>query len=196
MPHINLLPWREELRRQRQKEFGLRVVLAVIAMLGVVALVHVQYNRMIEFQEERNAYLEEEIAKLDKKIEEIQDLDRERERLLARMRIIQELQASRPEIVHLFDELVATLPDGVYYKKIAQQGRSLTLEGIAQSNARVSSLMRNLDGSDWLADPNLIEIKAEQKEGPEELRLSSFALQVKQENARATSEEDQKVAER
>lgn len=182
MPHINLLPWREELRRRRQKEFGIRVTMAVVAMLGIVALVHMQYSNKISFQKERNEFLQGEIKKLDEKIAEIKALDEEKERLIARMEIIQELQASRPEIVHLFDELVATLPEGVYYKKITQQERTLTLQGMAQSNARVSSLMRNLNDSDWLKSPSLIEIKADEKNSPQQFRLSEFSLKVQQTN--------------
>lgn len=184
MPHINLLPWREELRRRRQKEFGVRVVMAVIAMAGIVALVHVRYSNKIEFQNHRNEFLQSEIKKLDEKIAEIKQLDEEKERLIARMEIIQELQASRPEVVHLFDELVATLPEGVYYQKMAQRDRTLTLQGVAQSNARVSSLMRNLADSEWLESPTLIEIKAEKKGGPQDLRLSSFRLDVRQTSPR------------
>lgn len=182
MPHINLLPWREELRRRRQKEFGIRVAMAVVAMLGIVALVHMQYANKIAFQKERNEFLEQEIKKLDDKIAEIKALDEEKDRLIARMEIIQELQASRPEVVHLFDELVATLPEGVYYQKITQQARTLTLQGMAQSNARVSSLMRNLDDSDWLKSPSLIEIKADDKKDTGQFRLNEFSLKVKQSN--------------
>lgn len=182
MPHINLLPWREELRRRRQKEFGIRVAMAVVAMLGIVALVHMQYANKIAFQKERNEFLEQEIKKLDDKIAEIKALDEEKDRLIARMEIIQELQASRPEVVHLFDELVATLPEGVYYHKITQQARTLTLQGMAQSNARVSSLMRNLDDSDWLKSPSLIEIKADDKKDTGQFRLNEFSLKVKQSN--------------
>lgn len=184
MPHINLLPWREELRRRRQKDFGIRMAMTVVAMLGIVALVHIRYSNKIEFQGQRNDYLKEETNKLDQKIEEIRKLDQEREHLVARMEIIQELQARRPEIVHLFDELVKTLPDGVYYNKLIQQGRTLTVEGIAQSNARVSSLMRNLDGSDWLTKPSLIQIKADNKASPDEIRLSSFSLKFQQTDPR------------
>jgi type IV pilus assembly protein PilN len=184
MPRINLLPWREELRKQRQQEF---VIMAVVAMalMGVVVFgVHLYIQQLTDFQQERNDYLTSETAKLDKKIEEIKDLDREKERLLARMNIIQQLQSSRPEIVHIVDSLVQTLPEGVYYKKITQKANILSMEGDAQSNARVSSLMRNLESSIWFENPNLVEIKAAvivAGTTPDltiEARLSSFKLTV------------------
>ena len=133
-------------------------------------------------QNERNDYLSNEIAGLDKKIEAIQNLDSERQALLARMQIIQQLQASRPEIVHLFDEIVQTLPEGVFYTKILQKGRGLSLEGVAQSNARVSTLMRNLEASDWLERPVLDEIVRKDKGGSGTglLRLSDFKLKAGQ----------------
>lgn len=186
MPHINLLPWREELRKRRQKEFGVLGFATVVVALGIVALVHMQFNDEIEFQHQRNHYLQEQIAMLDRKIKQIKDLDEQRHRLIARMEIIQQLQASRPRIVHLFDTLVQTLPDGVYYRKIVQRGNLLTLQGAAQSNARVSSLMRNLDASQWLTKPNLLEIKAEKNKAAGKMRLSAFNLQVQQTNPKAT----------
>jgi len=191
MPHINLLPWREELRARRQKEFGVLAGVAVLLMGVIVGGVHLQYNNWIDFQKKRNDFLESEIKKLDKKIEEIQRLDEQKQNLIARMEIIQQLQSSRPEIVHVFDELVQTLPEGVYFQKITQQGREFTIQGIAQSNARVSSLMRELDGSDWLEDPGLLEIKADDKAGGEQFRLSSFGLKIKQTNPQAEAAEAQ-----
>ena len=180
MPHINLLPWREELRKRRQKEFLATIAAAVVLAIGVVFLVHLQFNSMLKYQETRNQFLEQQIAELDKKIAEIKELDAEKQRLLARMRIIQQLQASRPEIVHLFDELVATLPDGVFFNKVDQQGRRLTLEGVAQSNARVSSLMRQLEDSAWLQKPELVEIVKNKQGKGEILRMNRFKLHVGQ----------------
>ena len=176
MPRINLLPWREELRKRQQKEFGLTALAAaVLALLAVVA-VHFEMQDRIDFQRERNTYLETQIALLDRKIKEIQDLENEKARLLARMRIIEQLQSSRPEIVHLFDEFVDTLPDGVFYTQLTQRGPN----GVAQSNARVSSLMRNLDSSRFLGEPSLVEIKARNPQQPQSagLRLSDFAMNV------------------
>lgn len=180
MPHINLLPWREELRKRRQKEFLATVAGSVVLAIGVVFLVHLQFNSMLKYQETRNQFLQQQIAELDKKIAEIKELDAEKQRLLARMRIIQQLQASRPEIVHLFDELVVAIPDGVSFKKLGQQGRRLTLEGVAQSNARVSSLMRQLEESDWLQKPELVEIVKNQQGKGDILRMNRFKLHVGQ----------------
>ena len=180
MPRINLLPWREELRKRQQKEFGITaLVAAVLALLAVVG-VHFEMQDRIDFQRERNSYLETQISLLDRKIKEIQDLENEKARLLARMRIIEQLQSSRPEIVHLFDEFVDTLPDGVFYTQLTQRGPNFNLVGVAQSNARVSSLMRNLDSSNFLGEPSLVEIKARNPQQPQSagLRLSDFAMNV------------------
>lgn len=185
MPHINLLPWREDLRKRRNKEFGVLALVTVLVMGGVVAGVDWHFQQRIEFQTQRNVFLETQIAALDKKIKEIQDLDREKERLLARMRIIQQLQSSRPEIVHVIDSIVKTLPEGVFYTAIKQTGRAINMIGVAQSNARVSSLMRQLDSSEWFENPNLIEIKAiNQPTAPgstvTDIKLSNFNLNVTQ----------------
>jgi len=197
MPRINLLPWREELRKQRQQEFAIMAVVAM-ALMGVVVFgVHLYIQQLTDFQQERNDYLTSETAKLDKKIKEIKDLDREKERLLARMDIIQQLQSSRPEIVHIVDALVQTLPEGVYYKKITQKENKLSMEGDAQSNARVSSLMRNLESSIWFENPNLVEIKAAVIAAgtpglATEARLSSFKLTVTLSKQKKKGEEEAK----
>jgi len=192
MPHINLLPWREELRLRKQKEFGALAGIAVLVMAGVVAGVHLYFQGLIDHQTARNTYIEGEIGRLDKKIAEIKDLELEKERLLARMRIIEQLQSSRPEIVHLMDELLEKLPEGVYYTRVEQKGRGLNLQGVAQSNARVSSLMRQLDGSTWLEEPALIEIKREKSSDTiDEVRLSSFNLNVTQTEQKREDEEDE-----
>lgn len=180
MPHVNLLPWREELRKRRQKEFAIMSIAAVLSMLAIIMLVHLYFNGMIGYQQDRNRFLEQEISKLDKKIAEIKKLDNQKTRLIARMQIIQQLQASRPEIVHLFDELVQALPDGVYFTQVVQKDRQLTLNGMAQSNARVSSLMRNLAQSVWLEKPKLIQIKAQDKKVAGTFKLNAFNLRVNQ----------------
>jgi len=180
MPRINLLPWREELRKRQQKEFGVTALVAALLAALAVYGVHVEINNRIEFQRERNQFLEMQIASLNKKIKEIENLEAEKKRLLARMQIIEQLQTSRPEIVHLFDEFVETLPEGVYYTRIAQRGPNFNIVGVAQSNARVSSLMRNLDGSAFLAEPSLIEIKARNDARSTQLRLSDFAMNITQ----------------
>ena len=179
MPQINLLPWRDEQRKRREKEFMVTAVIAALMMGAVVLGVHLHYESRIAYQDQRNQFIETEIASLDKKIKEIENLKKERDRLIARTNVIQNLQSGRPEIVHVFDELVTTLPDGVYYTKVAQKGRGLNLQGVAQSNARVSSLMRSLDTSTWFTNPSLVEIKSDNKQD-QSVRLSSFSLNVSQ----------------
>lgn len=179
MPHINLLPWRDELRKRREKEFIITAVIAALMMGGVVLGVHLHYESRIAYQDQRNAFIETEISALDKKIKEIENLKKERDRLIARTKVIQDLQAGRPEIVHVFDELVTTLPDGVYYTKVAQKGRGLNLKGVAQSNARVSSLMRSLNTSTWFENSELVEITTN-PDKETAVRLSEFILKVGQ----------------
>ncbi len=179
MPHINLLPWRDELRKRREKEFIITAVIAALLMGAVVLGVHLHYESRIAYQNQRNTFIETEITALDKKIKEIENLKKERDRLIARTQVIQDLQAGRPEIVHVFDELVTTLPDGVFYTKVAQKGRGINLHGVAQSNARVSSLMRSLDTSTWFENPSLVEITAD-REKDRAVRLSKFNLNVSQ----------------
>jgi len=151
-------------------------------MGGVVLGVHLFFRQQIDHQERRNDFLEQQIAALDKKIEEIRDLEREKERLLARMDIIQKLQSSRPEIVHVMDTIVNTLPEGVFYTEVSQKGSRFSLKGTAQSNARVSSLMRSLEESQWFENPNLVEIKANTQKISDtaSIKLSDFTLTVTQ----------------
>ena len=191
MPHINLLPWREELRKQRRKEFITTGVVCALFMGIVVGCVHLEFNSRIEFQDKRNQYLDEQIAKLDVGIKEIEELEDKKARLIARMQIIQQLQASRPEIVRIFDEFVSARPEGVYFNKLEQKKRKFTIQGVAQSNARVSSLMRNLGGSEMLQDPELIQIKADKAADTGDiLRLSDFGLRISQIKQK-TQEEDE-----
>ena len=185
MPQINLLPWREELRQQRNKEFGVTAGIGVLVMAAVITVVHLHFKSRIMHQNDRNGFLQSNIATLDKRIKEIQQLDDEKERLLARMQIIQRLQSSRPEVVHLFDELVQTLPEGVYFTRLKQNSRILNIHGVAQSNARVSTLMRQLDASDWLEKPVLLQITAgtrKARNGGPTGRMSNFQLNVSQED--------------
>ncbi len=193
MPRINLLPWREELRKQRNKEFGVTAVVVALLMGAIVGVVHFYYVQEIEFQQRRNALLASETARLDKKIKEIKNIEGEKARLLARMQIVQQLQISRPEIVHLLDEFVTTLPEGVYYTSVQQKGRALSMQGVAQSNARVSSLMRQLDASDYLENPTLVQITAgvgKRKGATEDLRLSNFRLNISQQTKKKASQEE------
>ena len=159
MPRINLLPWREEERRTRQREFGVAAAGAVIAGVAVVMLTMLAYAQMISSQESRNERLTNEITELEKSIEEIDGLERQKERLLARMEIIDQLQKSRPEVVHLFDELVRQLPEGVYLTGMKQTGSRIEIRGVAQSSTRVSALMRQVDASDWLTDPEVERVE-------------------------------------
>jgi type IV pilus assembly protein PilN len=192
MPRINLLPWRAELRKQRQREFATLAGLTVLAMAGVVALAHFQVESWIDSQNARNAFLDQEIAQLDKKIQEIKDLEKEKENLLARMRIVEQLQTSRPEVVHLFTELVQTLPEGAYLTGMAQKDRTVTLDGLAQSNARVSSLMRNIDASPWLGVPDLKRIQAVATKDAAAQKLSQFQMSVGQTNPNRPESTEQK----
>ena len=159
MPRINLLPWREEERRTRQREFGVAAVGAVIGGIAVVMLTMLVFAQMISVQESRNTRLTAEITLLEKSIEEIDGLERQKERLLARMEIIDRLQKSRPEVVHLFDELVRQLPEGVYLTGMKQTGARIEIRGIAQSSTRVSALMRQIDASEWLTDPEVERVE-------------------------------------
>ena len=159
MPRINLLPWREEERRTRQREFGVAAGGAVISGVAVIMLTMLVYSSMINAQNLRNDRLNTEISKLDESIKEIDGLEREKERLLARMDIIDQLQKSRPEVVHLFDELVRQLPEGVYLTGMKQTGSRIEIRGVAQSSTRVSALMRQIDASEWLTDPEVERVE-------------------------------------
>jgi type IV pilus assembly protein PilN len=181
MSGINLLPWRAERRKQKQQQFLSFTALGLLLGAAALLILHFQIAGAIEYQELRNNYLKSELSQIDQKIKEIEDLETKKKRLLSRMDVIQQLQLSRPEIVHLFDELARTIPDGVQLIDLAQAGKLLTIDGIAQSNARVSVYMRNLEFSPWLQDPvlNVIEGKPEAKDKREQ-RGSKFTLQVRQ----------------
>jgi len=155
MPRINLLPWREQQRKERQKNFGIAALTSVIVGLLVIWGANTYLQGMIDHQNSRNQRLSQEIATLDEQIKEIKNLRLKKERLLLRMAAIEDLQRTRPEVVHLFDEMVTVLPDGAYLTKMAQNGGNLALNGLAQSNARVSTYMRNIEVSPWLDDPKL-----------------------------------------
>ena len=146
MAHINLLPWREARRQERQQQFYVALVVGLLFALGVLYMATSFANGLIAEQNSRNTYLQQEIAQLDKIIKEIQDLEKARERLVARMQVIQELQRSRPKVVKVFDSLVRTVPEGIHLENVNRQGDVLTLQGVAQTNARVSVFMNQLDG--------------------------------------------------
>jgi len=155
MPSINLLPWRQELRQRRRKEFlfGLAGAAAVAVLLTVLA--HLTVSSMIDAQKRRNELLKAEIAELDKAIEQILALEEQKAQMIARMQVIDTLQSSRPEVVKLFDDVVATLPEGVYLTSVKQAGRKIEFNGVAQSSTRVSAFMRNIDASQTLSAPEL-----------------------------------------
>jgi len=179
MAHINLLPWREELRREQQRQFLTIMGLSVILMGLIILAVHLRIAGMIDHQESRNRFLQGEISKVEKQIKEINQLEEDKRRLLARMEIIQQLQRNRPEVVHLFDEIARIIPDGVHLETMKQSGKNLVLNGIAQSNARVSAFMRNIEGSDWLANPRL-EIIEKKGKGNQRDSSRSFVLHLSQ----------------
>ncbi|AFJ02929.1 Type IV pilus biogenesis protein PilN [Methylophaga frappieri] len=145
MAHINLLPWREERRQERQQQFYIALFITVLFALGVMYFVTNFANGLLDEQKQRNAFLQQEITKVDKIIKDIQDLEKKRARLIARMEVIQELQQSRPKVVKVLDALVRDLPEGTHLETISRTGDTLTLQGVAQTNARVSVLMRQLD---------------------------------------------------
>lgn len=175
MARINLLPWREERRKQRNRESQTLFVAAAFAAALVVLLIIWRFNAMIDGQNARNEYLRQEITKVDAKIKEIEELEKTRTNLLNRKKVIEDLQASRSMMVHLFDDLVKTIPDGVRLNSIKQAGDVLTLEGFAESNARVSEYMRNLEGSDWMGNPDLRIVEAK---GPDKRSRYQFTLTV------------------
>jgi type IV pilus assembly protein PilN len=156
---INLLPHREQKRQARQRQFVSMAVLLAIGGLGVVGLVHIVLASQIEGQNSRNTLLKTEIVKLDEQIKEIDKLREQIAQVLARKQVVETLQATRNESVHLLDQLVRQLPDGIYLRSIRQAGTKITLIGYAQSNARVSTLMRNVQSSPWLSSPELVEVK-------------------------------------
>ncbi|RRU75559.1 PilN domain-containing protein [Stenotrophomonas maltophilia] len=164
MARINLLPWRAERRKQRQREFYAMLGMAAIGGLLLSLLIWFYYDRQVSGQMDRNAYLEAEIEKVKEQNKEIDRLDAQKDRLLARKKVIEELQAKRSQMVHLFDALVRTIPDGLVLTALKQEGDVLTLEGRTQSNARVSAYMRNLETSGWMTNPELSIIEARDPE--------------------------------
>lgn len=188
MPRINLLPWRAELRKKRRNQFFVGLAGAVAAAGVVVLLANLVMGAIIDNQRTRNSMLEAEIQALDQRIKEIIDLEAKKESLLARMEIIEQLQRSRPEIVHVFDQLVRTLPDGVNLTAIKQNGASIELKGAAESNTRVSAFMRNIDKSGWLKEPDLevVEVKPASggKAAADGPRASEFTVIAKQVSVR------------
>ena len=186
MARINLLPWRAERRKSRQKEFAGMLGLSALAGILIAFLIVSFYNGRISSQNGRNEFLRGEITKVDTQIKEIEELDQKKSKLLARKEVIEQLQSNRSQMVHLFDSLVRTIPDGVTLAAIKQEGEILTLSGRSQSNARVSTYMRNLESSGWMTKPdlNIIEAKGVNPGLPYE-----FTLKVTLANPNAPKEE-------
>lgn len=177
---INLLPWRE-IRRQEQDRQLLSASIGAWLLMGLTVFYGWYYmNGLIEHQNKRNDYLRTEISTLDRKIAEINKLKERKQALIARMEIIQQLQQDRTQIVHVFDDLVRKLPKGVYLTGLAKKNKQITLKGMAQSNARVSHLMNNLDSSDWFTNPNLDIVNAQNQGGS---RVSQFTVRVNEQDA-------------
>ena len=187
MPHINLLPWREELRAAKQRQFNTALAGAAIVTGLAIAFVHIQMTSMIESQNTRNQFLQKTIKKVEKEIEEIRTLKQDKARLLARMEVIQKLQSSRPEIVHLFEELSTATPKGVFLVDTARSADKLDITGVANSNDSVSLMMRNLDASAWLKDPKLKIIDSSKKNFP---GSSWFSLEVTQTRPKKKEDSD------
>lgn len=189
MPRINLLPWREAERKRKRQEFGVGAVGALVLAALVYMAVNWQMSSAIEEQMTRNDYLKGQISELDKQIAEILDLEEQKKRLQARITVIEQLELSRPEIVHVFDQLVRTTPDGIYLTSVKQTERKIELKGTAQSSTRVASYMRNIDSSEWLSDPALqiLETKGANDAG------SQFTLTAAQENPQMAAAQNGKA---
>ena len=160
MPRINLLPWRDQQRTERKKSFAVGVIASLVAAAVVTFAGYLFMNGLLDAQDSRNQRLSEEIKVLDKKIEEINSLELQKQQFIARMQIIEKLQRSRPEIVHVFDTFVKTIPDGTYLASIAQNGQRFKIQGVAQSATRVSSFMRAIDASLWLKEAEVEQVAA------------------------------------
>lgn len=177
MARINLLPWREQLREERKKRFVAAWVTTILVAVGLTFIGDLYISNGISYQQGRNQYLQNEINLLNKRISEIKDLKAKKEELLERMEVIQNLQGNRPVIVRVFDQVARVVPEGVYFKELVLSGDRLTLVGVAESNNRISALMRNFNSSEWFADPNLTAVR---KISENSERWNEFDLTVKQ----------------
>jgi type IV pilus assembly protein PilN len=175
MAKINLLPWREELRQELRKEFLVVLAGTIVFALAVLVIANRVYDAWIDNQNSRNAYVQRNIDELNRQVKEIKELEAKRRQLLDRMKVIQDLQGTRPLVVHVFDEMVRTLPDGVFYQGLSRNGMNIAITGVAESNNRVSSLMRQLDKSDWFESPNLTSVQAAVEFGDQ---ASAFKMTV------------------
>jgi type IV pilus assembly protein PilN len=178
MPRINLLPWREEQRNERKLKFTIALGGAALAACAFSFVAYLMFSSMINGQIARNDLLRDEIKKLDRQIEEINSLESDKQKFIARMEIIEKLQRSRPEIVHVFDEIVKTLPEGAYLTAVKQTDKRMKFQGVAQSSTRVSTFMRNIDSSDWLKNPELEVIETKKDNNAIGSSFTLFADQV------------------
>lgn len=176
MARINLLPWREELRKEQTRQFVSMMAISAIFTAAIILLVYVNIAKMIDSQNYRNNMLTSEITKLEEQLKQIAELESTKAQLLSRMEIIQSLQQKRPQVVHVFDEIVRTLPEGIYLTNLKQQGDNFEFTGISESNGRVSAYMRNIESSEWMKNPRLKVIEAKRKDG----RGSEFILELAQ----------------
>lgn len=186
MPMINLRPWREELRAEKQRNFITSLIVVLVLAVALIFLWQDFVSSEIENQRSRNSYLSSSMAELDKKIKEIKGLKSEKKKLLDRMKVIQDLQGTRPVIVRVMDELVRTLPDGLYYQSLEREGDLISIKGMAESNNRISGLMRNFESSVWFSNPNLKDVSAIKSQDS----LNSFDLSVRQVTPELTEEEN------
>lgn len=184
MARINLLPWRDVLRKEKQREFYTLIALSCLLMLVLLGYIHIHMSTLIDGQNARNDFMTQQIALVDKEITEIENIDSDKKKLLARMEVIQKLQASRPDIVRLFDEVTRRVPEGVYLTDLARTEDKLRIEGMAQSNARVATLIRNLEASDWFKGQKLVIIKADKApavgDGKNNVEAYKFTLETEQ----------------
>lgn len=186
MPRINLLPWRDEERKERKIKFLVALGAAALGAVFIAGLGYFMLDSMVSAQERRNVKLRDEIAELDKQIEKINSLEADKARFIARMEVIEQLQRSRPEIVHIFDEIARQLPDGVYLTGLSQTGQRLKFEGVAQSSTRVSAFMRNIDGSSYLKNPELEVVETKKND----VIGATFVLFAEQSRAAVSTETD------
>lgn len=175
MTKINLLPWREERRQELKRQFFIVLAGMVLIGAGAVYVVNMNIESQIAYQNQRNQFIQNETKKMEQQIKEISELKKKRESLIERMKVIQDLQGNRPVVVQVFDEIVRTVPDGVFYKNVKASGDAINIVGFAESNNRVSNLMRNLDSSELFEAPNLSKVQTSGKEK----ESNEFDLSVK-----------------
>ncbi|HSN17614.1 MAG TPA: PilN domain-containing protein [Gammaproteobacteria bacterium] len=191
MARINLLPWREERRKARQTQFNILAGTVAGAGAFTVFVIYVAMNTAISIQTERNQYLTDQISLEDRQIEKIKGLQDTKQALLARMQVIQQLQSSRPIVVHLFDQLVKTLPPGVYLTRVSESGDNLTLDGSAESSARISTYLRNIDASPYMGSPNLMVVQKDpSKNGAQHFTITAKVIDKAAAAAKAAADKE------